>query len=421
MLRLLVSLYIVVFASIIAINLGSEAIWRNWVEQAPDDLRHATLVAGQYKQALSYIKEDEFESFLSTQTQLTVFPYEDVAWLPEQLTALRQGEIITSFDATGNALLLFMTNNGMSVAQLGPFAPAQSAEVKQYTIKFLSYSVLALLLVIWLRPLWIDLVQLKRTSEKLASGSLDLTTRRSRFSAIYTLTQQIERMALKTASLMSNQKQLVNAVSHELRTPLARLKFALAMLAPKAPEQVAAMEEDVTEMEVLIDEMLSYARLEFANQQLHMQQCNLAPLVLDQLEKLTRTTDKQLITHTINDTLVMCDPHQLTRVIQNLLQNADKYGQSTIRISLDQRQNKAVFTVEDDGPGIPESKREQVFQPFSRLDKSRNKETGGFGLGLAIVSKILSWHNTSCEINDSELGGACFTVQLPLVSQSEPG
>ncbi|MCG7537240.1 ATP-binding protein [Pseudoalteromonas sp. OOF1S-7] len=415
MLRLLVSLYIVVFASIIAINLGSETIWRNWVEQAPDDLRHATAVAKQYKQALNYIKEDEFASFLTAQPQLTVFPYEDVAWLPEQLTALRQGEIITSFDDTGNAQLLFMANNGTSVVQLGPFAPAKSARVKQYTIKFLSYSVLALLLVIWLRPLWIDLVQLKRTSEKLASGSLDLTTTRSRFSAIYTLTQQIESMALKTASLMSNQKQLVNAVSHELRTPLARLKFALAMLAPKAPEQVAAMEEDVIEMEVLIDEMLSYARLEFANQQLHMQQCDLAPLILDQLDKLARTTNKQLITSIANELPVHCDPHQLTRVIQNLLQNADKYGQSTIRITLSKQQNMAVFSVEDDGSGIPESKREQVFQPFSRLDKSRNKETGGFGLGLAIVSKILSWHSTSCLIDDSELGGARFTLRLPLV------
>ncbi|KAF7781369.1 two-component system, OmpR family, sensor kinase [Pseudoalteromonas rubra] len=416
MLRLLVSLYIVVFASIIAINLGSEAIWRNWVEQAPDDLRHATQVAKNYQQALTYLQEDELDSYLKAQPQLTVFPYEDVAWLPEQLAALKQGEIITSFDDKGNALLLFVVNNSASVVQLGPFAPAKSAKVKQYTIKLLSYSVLALLLVIWLRPLWIDLVQLKRTSEKLASGSLDLTPTRSRFSAIYTLTQQIERMALKTASLMSNQKQLVNAVSHELRTPLARLKFALAMLAPKAPEQVSAMEEDVTEMEVLIDEMLSYARLEFANQQLHMQQCDLAPLILDQLDKLARTTSKQLVTNITSDVPVKCDPHQLTRVIQNLLQNADKYGQSTIRITLSRQLNMAVFLVEDDGPGIPESKREQVFQPFSRLDKSRNKDTGGFGLGLAIVSKILSWHHTDCQIDDSELGGARFTLRLPLVA-----
>ncbi|ALU45988.1 ATP-binding protein [Pseudoalteromonas rubra] len=416
MLRLLVSLYIVVFASIIAINLGSEAIWRNWVEQAPDDLRHATQVAKNYQQALSYLQKDELDSYLQAQPQLTVFPYEDVAWLPEQLAALKQGEIITSFDDKGNALLLFVVNNSTSVVQLGPFAPAKSAKVKQYTIKLLSYSLLALLLVIWLRPLWIDLVQLKRTSEKLASGSLDLTPTRSRFSAIYTLTQQIERMALKTASLMSNQKQLVNAVSHELRTPLARLKFALAMLAPKAPEQVSAMEEDVTEMEVLIDEMLSYARLEFANQQLHMQQCDLAPLILDQLDKLARTSSKQLVTDVVSDVPVKCDPHQLTRVIQNLLQNADKYGQSTIRITLSRQHNMAVFLVEDDGPGIPESKREQVFQPFSRLDKSRNKDTGGFGLGLAIVSKILSWHHTDCQIDDSELGGARFTLRLPLVA-----
>ncbi|MCO7190603.1 ATP-binding protein [Pseudoalteromonas sp. XMcav2-N-2] len=415
MLRLLVSLYIVVFASIIAINQGSEAIWRNWVEQAPDDLRHATAVAKHYKQALTHLNEEDLTSFFDTQTQLAVFPYEDVAWLPEQLAALKNGEIITSFDDTGNALILFVINS-TSVVQLGPFAPAQSATIKQYTIKFLSFSLLALLLVLWLRPLWVDLVQLKRTSEKLASGSLDLTPTRSRFSAIYTLTQQIEKMALKTASLMNNQKQLVNAVSHELRTPLARLKFALAMLAPTDPKQVAAMEEDVTEMEVLIDEMLSYARLEFANQQLHMQKCDLAPLILDQLDKLGRTTDKHLVTDIKPDIPVKCDPHQLSRVIQNLLQNADKYGQSKIKVTLAMQQGMAQFTVEDDGPGIPESKREQVFQPFSRLDKSRSKETGGFGLGLAIVSKILSWHDTSCQVGESDLGGAKFTLALPLIA-----
>ncbi|TMP37268.1 ATP-binding protein [Pseudoalteromonas rubra] len=415
MLRLLVSLYIVVFASIIAINQGSEAVWRNWVEQAPDDLRHATAVATHYKHALTQLSEEDLTSFFNNETQLTVFPYEDVAWLPEQLEALKNGEIITSFDDTGNALLLFVVNS-TSVVQLGPFAPAQSATTKQYTIKFLSFSLLALLLVLWLRPLWVDLVQLKRTSEKLASGSLDLTPTRSRFSAIYTLTQQIEKMALKTASLMSNQKQLVNAVSHELRTPLARLKFALAMLAPKDPEQVAAMEEDVMEMEVLIDEMLSYARLEFANQQLHMQRCDLAHLIQDQIDKLRRTTDKRLVTDITSDIPVKCDPHQLSRVIQNLLQNADKYGQSKIKATLTTHHNMARFIVEDDGPGIPESQREQVFQPFSRLDKSRSKETGGFGLGLAIVSKILSWHGTVCHVGESDLGGAKFTLALPLIA-----
>ena len=108
-----------------------------------------------------------------------------------------------------------------------------------------------------------------------------------------------------------------------------------------------------------------------------------------------------------------CDAHFIARVMQNLVGNALKYAVSRVDVTLKAQGDAIYFIVEDDGEGILKSDRESVFKPFTRLDKSRDKSTGGFGLGLAIVAKIVSWHKGHYAITDSSLGGAKFIVTLP--------
>ncbi|TMO63041.1 two-component sensor histidine kinase [Pseudoalteromonas aurantia] len=406
MIRLLISLYLVVFVSIVLINQSSEMIWNSWVHQAPDELRHAQLVAKVLQESVSDIHQ--------LPPHVTTLSSDDVAWLPEQIAALQQGGVITTFTEQGDALLTFQINGEESLAQLGPFLPASNALAQKYLFKLLSFVVLGLLLVFWLRPLWLDLMQFKRVTAQLAQGQLDISIQPSKFSAISNLTSQFHAMATKVANLMSDQKQLVNAVSHELRTPLARLKFALAMLAAKDPKEVQAMSQDVQEMELLIDEMLGYARLEIAAESLEYHAFDFSTLVHGQIEKLQRTNTKELNVTLCPNVTIYASQHYIARVVQNLLQNACKYGQSKVHVTLRVSHEEVELQVEDDGAGIKPEDRDKVFSPFVRVDHSRNKALGGFGLGLAIVQKILNWHNGRCEVSTSSLGGARFVMYLPI-------
>ncbi|MCF2828561.1 ATP-binding protein [Pseudoalteromonas sp. L23] len=411
MLKLLLSLYLAVFTSIVVINQVSEAIWSHWVHSAPDELRHAKAVANTLKASISsHNLPQESET-------VKILNMDDVAWLPEQAGTLVQGGILTSFDDEGSAWLTFKVPDSTLLMQLGPLAPAASAANKQWVIKLLSYAVLAFLLMLWIRPLWLDLLQLRYITENLTQGQLPKATRHSRFSAISNLTEQIRDLASQVARLIENQKLLVNAVSHDLRTPLARLKFALAMLPEQSREQANDMADDVVEMEAMIDEMLAYARLEFEVDKLEVTPLDLCALVDDQINKLRKLTDKQI---TLNkksmQVIVSGNAHYLSRAIQNIVQNADKYGRSNIEISLECDKSNAYLHIEDDGDGIPKSQWESVFIPFSRLDESRSKDNGGYGLGLAIVRKIATWHRGSCHVGFSELGGAKFTLTLPRAS-----
>jgi signal transduction histidine kinase len=105
------------------------------------------------------------------------------------------------------------------------------------------------------------------------------------------------------------------------------------------------------------------------------------------------------------------DPRQMGRAVSNLLCNAARYAHAQVDLSIECADNLILLHVDDDGPGIPETARERVFEPFMRLDESRNRESGGFGLGLAIVQRIVEWHGGHASVSQSPLGGARFTLQ----------
>ncbi len=405
MIRLLISLYLVVIISIVVINQASDYVWQNWVTHEPDELRHAKQVA--------HVMQAHITAPEQLQASYQGLDIDSIAWLDEQRTQLLNGEVLTTYNAEGQALLSFLLFDNYTLVQLGPFLPSEPASNKLYLFKFISFLVLGLLLIVWLRPLWLDLMQFKRVTEQLAQGNLSVERKASRFSAISDLTEQFHIMAQKVANLMTDQKQLVNAVSHELRTPLARLKFALAMLQSAQPEQISGMQQDVQEMESLIDEMLSYARLEIAGEQFSREEFDLSELMQAQLDKLQGPSSKEITASISSGITVNANAHYLARVLQNLLQNADKYGASQIDVSLREVEQQVIITVEDDGEGIAEDQFDSVFMPFVRLEKSRNKHLGGYGLGLAIVKKIVSWHKGQCVVARSKLGGASFVITLP--------
>jgi two-component system sensor histidine kinase RstB len=222
--------------------------------------------------------------------------------------------------------------------------------------------------------------------------------------------------------LIESQRELTRAVSHELRTPVARIRFAVDMLADTDDADSRFMQrdyidEDIEALNGLIDEILTYAKLEEGSPKLDLESVNLKELV----EQIVRETealgkDIKIVGNPPNSKVTaVADRRYLHRVIQNLAGNALRYAEGTIIISAWVKKGNAFVSVEDDGQGIPEEDREKVFIPFARLDDSRTRASGGYGLGLSIVSRIAFWFNGSMSVDESpELGGARFIMTWPV-------
>jgi two-component system OmpR family sensor kinase len=237
-----------------------------------------------------------------------------------------------------------------------------------------------------------------------------------RSASIYPLAERIDHMADRIEELLVAQKNLLHSVSHELRTPIARLEFALELLDAKANDpalrpRIAAMEGDLRELNALVNELLGMARLgsELA---LQPEAVDVAELLRATVAALPPGTQALAVEQDGELGTIEADPRHLGRALSNLLRNAQKYA-AAIRLSARRDGKELVLAVEDDGPGIPQDERERIFEPFYRLDRSRDRATGGFGLGLSIVRKAVLLHGGTITVEQSELGGAKFVITLP--------
>jgi two-component system OmpR family sensor kinase len=222
-------------------------------------------------------------------------------------------------------------------------------------------------------------------------------------------------MADRISQLLEARRDLLRSVSHELRTPIARLEFSLELLREQhgaitaIPRRLNAMGSDVEELKTLVNELLTLTQLDHPSA-LPGQALALAPL----LEACVAPPGKASYSLHLAPQLGQIQGHArlLTRAINNLLGNAAKYAHSQFSLSAARVEERIVIHVDDDGPGIPVSSRERVFEPFYRLDREQDHASSGFGLGLAICAKAIQLHGASISISDSPLGGAAFTIVI---------
>lgn len=227
------------------------------------------------------------------------------------------------------------------------------------------------------------------------------------------------------ASLQSGQKDLIQAISHELKTPLTRLHFRLESLEPQleqAPEFLG-IKKDITELEQLIEELLTFHKLNAQTQANNLQPQPIEPIIQQVITSAELIYPQQKISYqiepqtdlklTMEPQLLTMEPQLIKRALQNLTLNALKYANSKVEIKVIITSNSYQITVADDGLGVAAKHRQAIFTPFYRIDNSRTKNTGGHGLGLAIVAQIAKYHNGQITIGNSQLGGAKFTIQWP--------
>lgn len=282
---------------------------------------------------------------------------------------------------------------------------------------------LALPVFIWMRPHWQDMLKLEAAAQRFGKGHLDERIHFDSASSLVRLGVAFNQMADNINNLVVSKKQLIDGIAHELRTPLVRLRYRLEMSDNLTAAESAALNRDIGQLEALIEELLTYARLDRPKVDLTLQQIDLAAWLQERLTDFRDLNpDYQITLDTPQrDNVGIADTRLMERVLDNLVNNALRYAGQQLRVGLWFDGNIACLQVEDDGPGIPQAERERVFEPFVRLDPSRDRSTGGCGLGLAIVHSIAQALGGYVMIDSSPLGGAsvrfCWPVDLPLADR----
>jgi signal transduction histidine kinase len=241
--------------------------------------------------------------------------------------------------------------------------------------------------------------------EKLGSGNLAARVTVEGKDEIARLAKSFNRSAARIEELMGAHRMLLANASHELRTPLARIRLGIELLQQTQDSKVkAALERDIAELDLMIDEILLASRLGAVQTPQMVESVDLLALAAEECARYEDcTAEGEALT-------IVGERRLLARLIRNLLDNASRYGAPPVRVLVRRDGQRAILDVMDAGAGIPELERERVFSPFHRL----GGDSRGMGLGLALVRQIARLHGGDAMVAPRPDNPSCFRVSLPL-------
>jgi len=310
--------------------------------------------------------------------------------------------------------LLVLTTPPVAVNQSNSFLPI--------LLTSLFYLAVLILMLLWLYPLMKRLMTLRQTAKSFGEGNLNQRIDVGSISYIRDLELEFNRMAQRIDDLVTDIKLLSSAVSHDLRTPLARIRFGIDTIQEEEDPVLRKryeqrISDNVDEMVDLVESLLSYARLDQTLITLNKAPVDFLALTATCIKNKSQD-DIKLSYDTPNTPIFVEGDHSyLVILMSNLLQNAHQYCQSSIEVKVIDHTDNIMVMVSDDGPGIPAEQRDQILKPFIRGEGTENK-VKGYGMGLAIVKRIVEWHHGEIVIEKSaELQGAQFIVTFPKTSK----
>lgn len=343
--------------------------------------------------------------------------------VPHKLSRRTAQNVYQYFEDNNHVSIVQRILNSDKAIKVGPF---ETSWFFQHINHLLIISALLGLLstfLFWIWPLWSNLIKIKRAADKFGKGIYSTRIMVGKFSPVKTIANAFNAMAKQTEDSIRAQKELTSSVSHELRTPIARIHFSVETLEhtdndEEKIESISDIKEDIAELNSLIEELLHYARYDQQEIEISLVSTNIIEWfqhTMERLEPLSREKLQYKVSAFTQNEMFFIDARLLSRVLDNLVQNALRYATNNVVVTLTKNKSNLLLIVEDDGEGIPKDKRQQIFEAFSRIDTSRNRKTGGYGLGLAIVDRIVKAHNGSIIIDDSKmLEGALFKVIIPM-------
>ncbi|MCW8275033.1 two-component sensor histidine kinase [Pseudomonas sp. PCH199] len=346
---------------------------------------------------------------------------DDAGFSPDEQQRLQRGENVVRIGDWGWRTLAVAPLNERTVVQMVVPPDPTDVSLLYWSINVLIGATMLACLLLWLRPHWRDLERLKSAAERFGKGHLSERTQIAPNSNIGSLANVFDTMARDIENLLNQQRDLLNAVSHELRTPLTRLDFGLALalsddLPATSRERLQGLVDHIRELDELVLELLSYSRLQNPARVPEQVEVSLDEFI----DSILGSVDDEQSSDIVIDVLLhgllerfTLDPRLTARALQNLLRNAMRYCEKRIQIGVQVCPKGCEICVDDDGIGIPDDERERIFEPFYRLDRSRDRATGGFGLGLAISRRALEAQGGTLTVEASPLGGARFRLWLP--------
>lgn len=324
----------------------------------------------------------------------------------------------------------FSVRDGEDNYQLYMIRPAGSSQLDFINLLFDRPLLLLIVTMLVSSPLLLWLAwslakparKLKHAADEVASGNLrqhpELEAGPQEFLAAGSSFNQ---MVSALERMMTAQQRLLSDISHELRTPLTRLQLATALMRRRHGEakELQRIETEAQRLDGMINDLLVLSRTQHKNALVSeaMKANQLWAGVLDdarfEAEQMGKTLE---IPYPPGPWPLYGNPNALDSALENIVRNALRYSHTRISVSFSVDNQGITVHVDDDGPGVSEEDREQIFRPFYRTDEARDRESGGTGLGLAIVETAIQQHRGWVKADDSPLGGLRLTIWLPLYS-----
>ncbi len=353
---------------------------------------------------------------------LSIRPISEVQLSAKRQRKLQQGELVVVDNNQAAERYYQRIGDSLYVLKAGPIGQPFLIQAFAAIVLIILAVLVAVAVYAWVRPVWRDLSTLDRTAAAFGQGDFAARMDVSSRAALRGLAEAFNGMADRIQRLIRSHQDLTNAVSHELRTPVARLRFGIDMLQDATEERdrqryVSGMRADIDELDALIAELLTYARFDRDGPNLVFNRRELGKWLEEFIGHMRHETEKVAVV--LNSHGSECDdeaafePRLMARALGNLLRNARRHARERVEVGYEIQNGLCRLWVDDDGPGIPAEERERILEPFARLDDSRDRTSGGVGLGLAIVRQIMSWHGGQVAVTESPAGGARLTLRWP--------
>ena len=304
-----------------------------------------------------------------------------------------------------DAVEIKIRSNNEMIEFLVPKEMISASSVRLFLLWTTLPSVLLIIIaLIFLKNQTKPLVKLAKAAERFGRGDYVNDFRVSGSLEIRKAAFEFDRMAKRINRHLNQRAEMLSGISHDLRTPLTRLKLQLAML--KQKDLSEKMSKDIDEMEKMLNDYLQFAKTQA--------QENTSKIDLEVLFNSIKNqfNNEKLSISTKEGIELEARPIALKRSFENVIQNGLTYG-NKVFVVIQKGTNRALITIEDDGPGIPVDQYKNVFKPFYRLDKSRSLNQFGVGLGLAIVEDIVNSHGGNIQLGKSKYNGLKVKISLP--------
>lgn len=278
----------------------------------------------------------------------------------------------------------------------------------------LTFLLIAYVAVSWLfRPIRL----IREGSAHIGRGNFDHRIKNIRRDQLGDLANDINQLAADVQRMLDAKRALLLGISHELRTPLSRMRLTLEFLQDEKEKR--SLKEEILEMEMIVDALLEAERLNIRHAALARTNVLVGDLVRELLKNyFSRERDRIKVGEVDNTLRAHIDEGRITLLLKNLLSNALRYSKASdgkVELNVYAEDSDLVFTVRDHGPGLPKDDADHIGEPFYRGDRSRDRESGGTGLGLYLATLVARAHRGSLILKENSDSGALFEVRIPLV------